>query len=307
MRVVAVVVTYNRLPLLLKCLMAIEAQTRPVDAILVIDNASSDVTRTAVQQNHPRAEIHSLSSNIGGAGGFAYGIDAVRRYADKVWLMDDDAAPHPDALARLLAAQDRHPGAPPTLVASRVIDHDGHPIPMNVPRPRPFARKAAREAAGAAGCVPIRSASFVSVLLDAAACRNHELPIADYFIWNDDFEYTARLLRHGVGLWCPASVVEHAVDAGAGPGARFGYEVRNKLWLLTRSNALSPLERLLYGGATFRRWIAMIAASDQPSLLLRHLTASIYRAARSGPRPTAEILEQVKATTDQTSQTFAVR
>ncbi|MCD6105633.1 MAG: glycosyltransferase, partial [Thermosipho sp. (in: Bacteria)] len=40
--VCAVVVTYNRKELLLECLEALRKQTRPLDAIYLIDNASTD-------------------------------------------------------------------------------------------------------------------------------------------------------------------------------------------------------------------------------------------------------------------------
>ncbi len=78
--------------------------------------------------------------------------------------------------------------------------------PMNTPRPKPFAGKAERLAAAAGGCIPIRSASFVSVLVEADQVRRRGLPQADFFLWNDDFEFTARLLRDGTVL-CPASTV----------------------------------------------------------------------------------------------------
>jgi len=42
--VCAVVVTYNRKELLLECLEAIRKQTRPVQGIYLIDNASTDGT-----------------------------------------------------------------------------------------------------------------------------------------------------------------------------------------------------------------------------------------------------------------------
>ena len=48
LRVAAVVVTYNRLPLLQQCLAALKAQTVPPAAVWVIDNASTDGTREAV-------------------------------------------------------------------------------------------------------------------------------------------------------------------------------------------------------------------------------------------------------------------
>ena len=92
--------------------------------------------------------------------------------------------------------------------------------------------------------MPIRSASFVSVLVDAAMVRERGLPLADYFLWNDDFEFTTRLIRGRRALYCPASVVVHKTktfgSTDADPGERFYYEVRNKLWLFARSRGLSP-------------------------------------------------------------------
>lgn len=288
--VVAVVVTYNRRELLLECLAAIAAQTHPVAEVIVVDNASTDGSVAAIRTHHPGVTLFELSTNLGGAGGFAFGVAAARPHADQLWLMDDDAAPLPDALEQLLAARDRYPGTPPTIVASRVVSAEGEPIPMNVPRPRPFTSAEDRAAAATAGCVPIRSASFVSVLVDGLAARRHELPVADYFLWNDDFEYTARLLRSSVGLLCPNSVTRHAAKPLADPGARFALEVRNKIWLMTRSPALSPRERLVYGGSTLRRWLRWLRHSSNRMLLIRGFFGGASEAVRRGPRATDEVL-----------------
>jgi rhamnopyranosyl-N-acetylglucosaminyl-diphospho-decaprenol beta-1,3/1,4-galactofuranosyltransferase len=299
-KVIAVVVTYNRRELLLECLAAIAAQTRPVNEIVLVDNASSDGTAAAVRERHPEVSLFELPTNLGGAGGFAFGIAAARPRADQIWLMDDDAAPRPDALEQLMAARERYSGSPPAVVASRVLSADEHPIPMNTPRPRPYASAAERAAAAAAGCVPIRSASFVSVLIDGLAARLNDLPVADYFIWNDDFEYTTRLLRSSVGLLCPDSVTLHAAAPLADPGARFHFEVRNKLWLMTRSSALSPRERMTYGGSTLRRWLRWFVGSSDRRLLLRGLVKGAAAALRA-PRPTDEVLAATRPGTDSDS------
>ena len=56
------------------------------------------------------------------------------------------------------------------------------------------------------------------------------LPIADYFLWNDDFEYSTRLIRDGVGLYCPSSVVVHKTrvfgSTDADPGERLAASTR---------------------------------------------------------------------------------
>jgi hypothetical protein len=120
------------------------------------------------------------------------------------------------------------------------------------------------------------------------------LPIADYFIWNDDFEFTTRLLRDRVGLACSASIVEHRTrtfgSTDADPGSRFEFEVRNKLWMFIRSDALRARERLQYGGATGLRWLRTLWRSRQRRLLL----AAALTGARTGltraPRATSEVL-----------------
>ena len=197
-RVAAVVVTYNRRDLLLESLAAVHGQTRPPDAVIVVDNASADDTAAAVRKNYPAVQLAELARNTGGAGGFAYGMAlALAGGADLIWLLDDDTVPEPGALAALLDASGHRAAEPPVLVASRVVWTDGRAHPMNTPRPKPFMSTAERQAAAAAGCLPIRSASFVSILVDAEACRRRGLPQAGYFLWNDDFEFTTRLAVPG--------------------------------------------------------------------------------------------------------------
>jgi rhamnopyranosyl-N-acetylglucosaminyl-diphospho-decaprenol beta-1,3/1,4-galactofuranosyltransferase len=298
-RVAAVVVTYNRRDLLLEALAAIQAQTRAPATVIVVDNASADGTADAVRAKFPAVRLAELASNHGGAGGFAYGMSlALADGADLIWLMDDDTVPEPGALAALLAARERHPAPPPALVASRVVWTDGRAHPMNTPRTKPFANKAERLAAAAAGCTPVRSASFVSVLVDAAEARRRGLPQADYFLWNDDFEFTTRLLRGNAGLLCPASVVVHKTatfgSTNVDPGPqRFFYEVRNKIWMLKTSAPLAPLERLVYGGSTLRRWARTFAGSRDRRALRSSLAKGIAAGVRTSPRPTEQVLASI--------------
>jgi rhamnopyranosyl-N-acetylglucosaminyl-diphospho-decaprenol beta-1,3/1,4-galactofuranosyltransferase len=300
-RVLAVVVTYNRRELLLEALAAVQAQTRPADAVIVVDNASTDGTGAAVRGQYPSVHLAELASNTGGAGGFAAGIAlALDQSADLVWLMDDDTVPEPDALRALLDARKRYPAylsSPPALLASRVVWTDGRAHPMNTPRAKPFAGRAEHEAAAAAGCVPIRSASFVSILVDAGVCRERGLPQAGYFLWNDDFEFTTRVLRGNTGLLCPASTVVHKTavfgSTDSDPGQRFFYEVRNKIWTLRARAPLAPGERVLYGGSTLRRWARTFARSTDRRALGQCLVKGAVAGIRTTPRPTSEVLASV--------------
>ncbi|GAA4234910.1 glycosyltransferase [Actinomadura meridiana] len=297
-RVTAVVVTYNRRDLLVEALDALAAQTRPPDGLIVVDNASGDGTPALVRDRFPHADLLELAVNTGGAGGFAAGIArALDTVPDDesalIWLMDDDTVPEPGALQALLDARDLAPRSP-ALVASRVVWTDGRDHPMNTPRVKPGASRTELADAAEAGCTPVRSASFVSVLVDAAAVRERGLPVADYFLWNDDFEFTTRLLRGRTGLYCPASVVVHKTGAFGGtdadPGDRFYYEVRNKLWLFTRSRGLGPGERVLYAGSSVRRWARTYARSKDRATLRRGLAAGVRDGVRRRPRPTEEVI-----------------
>jgi hypothetical protein len=214
---------------------------------------------------------------------------------DLVWLLDDDTVPTATAAERLVEAWASYPGEErPRVVARKVVWTDGRDHPMNTPRPKPGADAAERKAAASVGCLPVRSASFVSVMCDVTVVRQRGLPVADYFLWNDDFEYTTRLIRGGVGLFVPDSVVVHKTrtfgSTDADPGERFFYEVRNKVWLFTRSPGLTVAEKVLYGGSTVRRWGRTFAHSTDRSTLARGLGRGLWTGLRQRPRPNGVVL-----------------
>src|SRR4051812_22889241 len=99
--IAAVVVTFNRLNDLTLCIATLRAQTRPLDAIIVINNGSTDGT-DAWLKTQPDLRVVT-QPNLGGAGGFATGMQtAYEAGFDKLWCMDDDCVADPGALAALL-------------------------------------------------------------------------------------------------------------------------------------------------------------------------------------------------------------
>ena len=298
-RVVAVVVTWNRRELLVEALAALRRQSHELSALVVVDNASTDGTDELLAQE-AGLDVVVLEKNTGGAGGFAVGIEqALTHGPDLVWLLDDDTIPTPDAARGLVRAWQEYAGPAgrrPAVLASKVVWTDGRDHPMNTPRRKPGASAAEDRAAAGVQAVAIRSASFVSIMCDARVIRERGLPLADYFLWNDDFEYSTRLIRDGIGLYCPASVVVHKTrvfgSTDADPGERFFFEVRNKVWLFTRSRGLRPAEKAVYGASTLRRWGRTFAGSSDRGTLRRALGRGLREGLRSGPRPNAEVLEE---------------
>ncbi|HET7682549.1 MAG TPA: glycosyltransferase [Marmoricola sp.] len=304
-RVVAVVVTWNRRALLEESLAAVRRQSHAPAAVVVVNNASTDGTAELLDSPYAEAsfgecalDVLHLRENTGGAGGFTAGIErALGHDPDLVWLLDDDTVPEPTAAEVLVRAWVEHPGRRPAVLASRVVWSDGRDHPMNTPRRKPGAGRGELASAEAVGAMPIRSASFVSAMCDAQVVRERGLPVADYFLWNDDFEYTTRLIRGNVGLYVPASVVVHKTktfgSTDVDPGDRFFYEVRNKLWTFVHSTGLSVPEKVLYGGSTLRRWRGTFAASTDRPRLRRALTKGLRSGVRR-PRSNAEVLDRAR-------------
>jgi Predicted glycosyltransferases len=292
--VVAVVVAYNRRHLLLEVLDALAAQTLAPTRVIVVDNASDDGSGRAAAEHPSGVDLVTLERNTGGAGGFAAGAAHALQStdADWLWFMDDDTVPTPSALAELLAAAADDERV--VLAGSRVIWTDGTDHPMNTPRRKPLVRRAERHDAEARGLLPVRSSSFVSMLVRASAVRERGLPIADYFIWNDDFEFSTRLLRGRRGVFVPASVVAHkTAKLGAtdvDPGPRFYYEVRNKLWMLRFSRGLNPAEKALYGGSSVLRWARTVLRSGDRATLRDGFWRGWRHGWRSAPRDNARAL-----------------
>ena len=291
------VVTWNRVKLLTECLTMLRAQTRRPDVVVVVDNASTDGSSDVIHTQFPEVDVVRLVRNAGGAGGFSAGLaEAVDVHeADLVWAMDDDTIPTETALAELLASFTAYgPGL--GLVASRVVWTDGRDQPRNIPRDPGRASKADRRAAHAAGGRPIRTASFVSLLIEAGAIRKYGLPTADFFIWNDDFEFTARLLRHAKGIYAPKAVVVHkTAELGTklvDPGERFYNEVRNKIWVFRAGEAFGPFEASIRVGAALRNWMLFYCHSRNQPAMRSGLKKGVRDGLRTQPRPTREVLTE---------------
>ncbi|WP_411838006.1 glycosyltransferase family 2 protein [Paracoccus sp. ME4] len=228
----AVIVTFNRSDKLMKVLDALAAQTRRPDVVIVVDNASTDDTPERVAARaaaDPSIRHLRLPKNVGGAGGFHAGMTAAYQLgAQFFWISDDDAYPNPDALEALhdaLSGFEADTGWRPSFACSRVEWIDGTLCEMNTPRPVwDWARFVRPDRAWAL----VDSASFVSVMIPRWALTEHGLPIADYFIWFDDAEYTRRIARSYPGIFVPESVVVH--DTPDNRGVNFGLIDEKSLW-----------------------------------------------------------------------------
>lgn len=215
MKIYALVVTYNRKELLCECLDALLNQSRTLDKIIVIDNASTDATEELFlkngKYNNERIEYKRMTFNAGGSGGFYAGIKYICEKADWVWVMDDDTIPSSRALEELLQGLNSIKTNPISYLASKIVGPNGEP--MNLPT---IDFRTTENGYSDwymqldEGILKIRTATFVSVLINSSAIKKCGFPIPWYFIWGDDTEYTYRLTtEYGNAYFVGKSLVTH--------------------------------------------------------------------------------------------------
>ena len=240
--VAAVVVTYNRKELLLENIRALAAQDRKCD-IIVIDNHSTDGTEEAVRSFDRDTDVNIVyidtGENLGGAGGFSFGIkEAYKRDYKYIWIMDDDCIPEPESLSRLFDADMKLKGAYGFL-ASKVLWTDGTPCKTNIQR-YPMAK---RIKDFDSELVRVNYSSFVSMFFKREIVEEFGLPIKEFFIWSDDLEYTGRISKKYPCYLCNKSVVIHKCKGNYGINIavesperveRYKYIYRNDVYVFRR-------------------------------------------------------------------------
>jgi len=227
--VCAFVLTRNRKSLLVECLEALLAQTHPVDRVIVMDNASEDGTEALLRErgllDRRELEFHRSERNLGGAGGYAEGVRRGSRSGqDWLWLMDDDAEPHPDALERMLTSP---PGLDPatTVLCTAVRHPDGSVDPLHRCRLGRFVVPLSEAAYRPGTYADVQCASFVGFMIRTAVAQEIGLPRAEFFLGYDDAEYSLRAQRRGRIRLVPESTIVHKIVVGGGESTR-----RSRLW-----------------------------------------------------------------------------
>lgn len=192
----AVVVTFNRKMLLLRCLNALIGQSHALDRILIVDNASTDGTRKVLADDgwlaRENVELLALEENTGGAGGFAAGLRrAVDSGSDWVWMMDDDAEPHKDALEQLIT----HADDPRNIYGSVALQGKKlswimMPLKGDIHDGIEFASQLPDE-------IAVQFIPFLGILISSKLVSSIGVPDAGFFIAADDVDYCMRAQEHG--------------------------------------------------------------------------------------------------------------
>lgn len=105
MKIAIIIVTYNGMPWIDRCLQSCGAYP-----VVVVDNASTDGTVAHIQANYPQATLLLQTENLGFGQGTNRGIRyALDRGVERVFLLNQDAYLEGHALEQLIDFQKRFP------------------------------------------------------------------------------------------------------------------------------------------------------------------------------------------------------
>lgn len=109
-RVLVVLVTYNGIECLSKCLASLKNSVVPIWTI-VIDNNSNDGTTTYIKKNYPSVLLIENKENLGFGRANNIGLKyAIENKFEYVFLLNQDAWIKPDAIAKVIEFQKAQPG-----------------------------------------------------------------------------------------------------------------------------------------------------------------------------------------------------
>lgn len=194
-----IVVTYNRIELLKECISALFKQKYPIKQICIIDNASTDSTGeylNYVSTVDKRIKVIHEKENKGGAFGFWKGLREFKNdETDWAVMIDDDAILDIDFLFRIANAIKNNPQVHAftgTVITNNKISLKHRKVHKNKWILYKYKMIPTEQYEND---FYIDIASFCGLVIDQYIVNRIGLPMREYFIWQDDVEYSIRVRK----------------------------------------------------------------------------------------------------------------
>lgn len=234
-----IVVNWNGLAYLERCLDALMRQTLEGFEVVLVDNGSSDGSVEMVRRKHPRVRVIPLPHNVGFAAGNNVGI----RSCDSPFVatLNNDTEPRPDWLERLVqpALEDGSVG----MVASKML-FAGRPGVINSagialdPAGIAWDRMGGQADGEGGGVEEVFGPCAGAALYRRAMLDEVGLFDEDFFAYLEDLDLAWRgRLAGWRAVYAPQAVVYHVHSATGVEGSQFkSYHLgRNKIWTIAKN------------------------------------------------------------------------
>lgn len=202
MKISVVIVTFNRLELLKECLGNVFNQSKQFNEIIVVNNASTDGTEVYLETIKDELTVIDLEDNLGGSGGFYYGLKkSVENENDWTLLIDDDAmisTNYNEIISKCISNEkiaENVSGFSGTVVCNGNVDF-GHR--SYAKSNKSFTVSHSTQADYIQNYFDYDFTTFCGVYISSKAVKKIGYPIKEYFIWHDDSEYSIRLRTQGI-------------------------------------------------------------------------------------------------------------
>lgn len=196
-KILALIVTYNRIDDLKNCIDALKKQSFQNFDILIVNNGSNDGTKEFLDSLRDNIiVIHQ--ENLGGAGGFYAGMKYMYENGyEWLWMMDDDGVPDKEQLQTLLKHGDRFKYM--------------NALVLNINKPTELAfsgfqnktiPEIQKEDYVLNMCHPFNGTLIHKSVIEKIGYIKKEM-----FIWGDEMEYKKRTLKAGFEV----ATITHAI------------------------------------------------------------------------------------------------
>jgi len=196
-KIAAIVITFNRIEFLKDLINALRHQTRKLDAIIVLNNNSSDGTKEWLENQSDLIVIHQ--DNVGSSGGQYTGFKyAFEQDYDYIWTMDDDVEPVETCLENLLVNINEN-----RIHAPLRFQPDGkvffnEAVAYNLTNPfKSFWNGIITEKDINQDEIPVTGLTFEGPILPRQIIEKIGFPDKKFFIYGDDTEYMLRAKKFG--------------------------------------------------------------------------------------------------------------
>lgn len=244
-RVSAVVLAYSREKILPDLIAALRNQSRKPDEIIVINQGSNPTIASWLADQQDLTVI--VQENLGSAGGFCRGIlESIQRGHGWTWIFDDDAVPALNALEEMVKCP-YFKLQETVFLGSRIVDRFGKTYMS------PGGSKSIAWYGNVLDdkCVEAVDACWLGLLVRTHAVYEAGLPIAEFFLWDEDREFVSRLVRYGKGYCVLSSVITHYQDDNFDP---FGKDFIKVAYFARNHVARAKLVSGSFAIRTLRVW-----------------------------------------------------